>query len=76
MSFENIISLIGGVGLFLFGMSLLGTSLEKLAGEKLEKTLALLTDNRFKALGLGVIVTCAIQSSAATSVMVLGFLNA
>jgi phosphate:Na+ symporter len=76
VTFGSIISLIGGIGLFLFGMSLLGSSLEKLAGAKLESTLAKLTDNRFKALGLGVFVTCVIQSSAATSVMVLGFINA
>ncbi|MCR5792514.1 MAG: Na/Pi cotransporter family protein [Lachnospiraceae bacterium] len=76
MPIENIIQLIGGVGMFLYGMSMLSGSLERIAGSRLENTLAKLTDNKFKALGLGVFVTCAIQSSAATSVMVLGFLNA
>lgn len=76
MNIISLIQLLGGIGMFLFGMSLLGDSLEKIAGANLEKTLSKLTDNRFKGLALGLIVTCAIQSSAATSVMVIGFLNA
>ena len=72
----NLLNLLGGIGLFLFGMNLLGTSLEKFAGAKLEKTLEKLTNNRFKGVLLGAVVTAVIQSSSATSVMVVGFVNA
>lgn len=70
------LTLLGGIGMFLFGMSLLGSSLQNLAGAKLEGILERLTNNRIKGVALGAGVTAAIQSSAATSVMVLGFLNA
>lgn len=70
------LQLIGGVGLFLYGMKYLGASLERMAGAKLEKTLERLTDNCFKGLGLGTLVTAVIQSSAATSIMLVGFVNA
>ena len=67
---------LGGIGLFLYGMSLLGASLEKLAGAGLERTLERLTNNRLKGLALGTVVTGVIQSSAATTVMLVGFVNA
>lgn len=70
------LTLLGGIGMFLFGMSLLGSSLQNLAGAKLERILERLTNNRIKGVALGAGVTAVIQSSAATSVMVLGFLNA
>ena len=70
------LQLIGGVGLFLYGMKYLGASLEHMAGAKLEKTLERLTDNRFKGLGLGTLVTAVIQSSGATTIMLVGFVNA
>ena len=70
------LTLLGGIGMFLFGMNLLGSSLQNLAGAKLEGILERLTNNRIKGVALGAGVTAVIQSSAATSVMVLGFLNA
>ncbi len=76
MDIFAIFKLFGGIGLFLYGMSLLGTSLEKLAGAGLERTLERLTNNRLKGLALGTIVTGVIQSSAATTVMLVGFVNA
>ncbi len=77
-----VIELFGGVGLFLFGMSLMGKSLEKLAGSKLEKILETLTTSKKKGVGaikgwaLGMGVTGVIQSSAATTIMIIGFVNA
>lgn len=76
MDIANVLSLLGGIGLFLYGMNVLGKALEKLAGAGLEKTLEKLTGNKFKGILLGTAVTCVIQSSAATSVMIIGFLNA
>ena len=67
---------LGGLGLFIYGMLTMGNALEKLAGEKLEKTLETVTSNIFKAVGVGALVTGIIQSSAATTVMVVGFVNA
>lgn len=71
----SFISLFGGIGFFLYGMSLMGSGLEKMAGGKLERILENLTSNRFKAVLLGAGVTALIQSSAATTVMVVGFVN-
>ena len=74
--------LFGGVGLFLFGMNLMGSSLKKLAGSGLEKILATLTTSKRKGVGaikgwgLGLGVTGIIQSSAATTIMLIGFVNA
>ena len=75
MDIFAILSLIGGLALFLFGMDLMGDSLKKLAGGKLESILARLTSNRFKGFLLGLIVTAVIQSSSATTVMLVGFVN-
>ena len=76
MDIFAVFKLLGGIGLFLYGMSLLGTSLEKIAGAGLERTLEKLTNNRLKGLALGTVVTGVIKSSAATTVMLVGFVNA
>lgn len=75
MSFTNVIALLGGVALFLFGMNLMGDGLKKVAGSKLEVILYKLTSNSIKGILLGTGVTAVIQSSSATSVMVVGFVN-
>lgn len=75
MDIFNIISLIGGLAIFLFGMQIMGDSLEKTAGNKLKSILENLTSSRFKGLLLGLVVTAIIQSSSATTVMVVGFIN-
>ncbi|MCI2047865.1 MAG: Na/Pi cotransporter family protein [Faecalibacterium sp.] len=75
MSIFNIFSLAGGLALFLFGMEVMGKALEKQAGGKLQTILSKLTDNPLKGFGLGLIVTAVIQSSSATTVMVVGFVN-
>lgn len=75
MDIFAILSLIGGLAMFLFGMDLMGDNLKKLAGGKLESILARLTSNRFKGFLLGFIVTAIIQSSSATTVMLVGFVN-
>lgn len=75
MDIFSILGLIGGLAMFLYGMELMGDSLKKLAGGKLESILARLTSNRFKGFLLGFIVTAIIQSSSATTVMLVGFVN-
>lgn len=70
------ISLIGGLGLFLFGMTLMGEGLQKSAGSKLKKIIELLTSNVLMGVLVGTVVTGIIQSSSATTVMVVGFVNA
>ena len=75
MSATNIISLLGGVAMFLFGMSVMGDSLKKVAGSKMEMILYKLAGNTAKGIMLGTGVTAVIQSSSATSVMVVGFVN-
>lgn len=70
------IGLIAGLGLFLYGMNLMGNGLQKAAGERLKKIIGLLTSNRFIAVLVGIFVTGVIQSSSATTVMVVGFVNA
>ena len=75
LSIANVISLLGGVALFLFGMSLMGDGLKKVAGNKLELVLYRLSGTPVKGLLLGTGVTAVIQSSSATSVMVVGFVN-
>lgn len=72
---KMIISLLGGIALFLFGMSLMGDGLKKVAGNKLEIILWKLTNNPLKGILLGTAVTAVIQSSSATTVMVVGFVN-
>lgn len=75
MGITNLITLIGGVALFLFGMSLMGEGLKKVAGSKLELLLYRLSSTPLKGLLLGAGVTAIIQSSSATSVMAVGFVN-
>ena len=76
MSFESVLMMLGGIGMFLYGMKLMGNSLESAAGAKMEKILERLTSNKAKGVALGAGVTAVIQSSAATIIMVVGFLNA
>ena len=73
---DIIIGIMGGLGLFLFGMNLMGEALEKAAGSKLKKIIELLTSNIFMGVLVGTLVTAVIQSSSATTVMVVGFVNA
>ena len=75
MSIANLISLLSGIALFLFGMALMGDGLKKFAGNKLEVILFRLTGSPLKGFLLGTGVTAVIQSSSATSVMVVGFVN-
>ena len=75
MTIANVIHLLGGLGFFLFGMSLLGDGLKRVAGSKLETILGKLTSTTFKGILLGALVTAVIQSSSATTVMVVGFVN-
>ena len=75
MTIFNVFSLLGGLALFLFGMDIMGKALEKQAGGKLQKILSKLTDNPIKGFFLGLGVTAVIQSSSATTVMVVGFVN-
>ncbi len=76
MSIIDFLPLLAGIGLFLFGMNFLSTALEKIAGARLEKLLEKLTSNRIKGILLGTGVTAVIQSSSATTIMILGLLNA
>ncbi len=75
MNLVSILALIGGLGMFLYGMDTMGNNLKKLAGGKLETILSKLTSNRFKGFLLGFFVTAVIQSSSATTVMLVGFVN-
>lgn len=75
MSFFDVMNLLGGLAMFLYGMSLLSDKLEKIAGGKLEKIFEKITSNRFKGLFLGIVITAVVQSSTATTVMLVGFVN-
>lgn len=75
MDISNVIELLCGVALFLFGMTLMGDGLKKVAGSKMELVLYRLTSSTWKGILLGTGVTAVIQSSSATSVMVVGFVN-
>ena len=75
MTITNIIELLGGLAFFLFGMTLLGDALKRVAGSKLETILGKLTSTTFKGVLLGALVTAIIQSSSATTIMVVGFVN-
>lgn len=76
MGINNIIALLGGLGAFLFGMKYMGEGLELAAGPKMKELLEKLTRNRIMGFLLGALVTIVIQSSSATTVMVMGFINA
>lgn len=75
MDFFSVLTMIGGLALFLYGMDMLGDALKKLSGGKLEIILEKLTSNKLMAILLGAGVTAIIQSSSATTVMVVGFVN-
>ncbi|MBQ2823124.1 MAG: Na/Pi cotransporter family protein [Oscillospiraceae bacterium] len=70
------IQAVGGLALFIYGMTMLGNGLEKIAGGRLEKILSSLTSNVFKSVLLGAVVTAAVQSSSATTVIIVGMVNA
>ena len=75
MTIFNFLSLIGGLALFLFGMNVMGSGLEKMGGGKFESVLEKMTNNRIKGVLLGAGVTAVIQSSSAVTVMAVGFVN-
>ncbi len=75
MDFFDLLSMIGGLALFLYGMNLLGDGLAKASGGRMEMILEKLTSNPIKAVAMGAVVTAVIQSSSATTVMVVGFVN-
>ena len=75
MDIFSLIMVAGGLAFFLYGMSIMSTGLERMAGGKLEKLLKSMTDNVFKSLLLGAGITIAIQSSSATTVMLVGLVN-
>ncbi|MGI5959234.1 MAG: Na/Pi cotransporter family protein [Massiliimalia sp.] len=72
----NFISMAGGLAMFLYGMNILGSRLEQVSGGKLERTLEKMTSNVFKGVLVGAVITAAIQSSSATTVIVVGLVNA
>ena len=76
MGIGNILALLGGLGAFLFGMKYMGDGLEAAAGPKMSNLMETLTRTPVRGFLLGMLVTVAIQSSSATTVMVMGFLNA
>ena len=75
-NFEIFTGIFGGLGLFLYGMKLMGDGLENMAGDKLKSILEKITSNRIMGVFVGTIVTAIIQSSSATTVMVVSFVNA
>jgi len=75
MDIFSVFTLCGGLAFFLYGMSVMSNSLEKMAGGKLERLLKVMTSNRLKALLLGMGITIAIQSSSAVTVMLVGLVN-
>jgi phosphate:Na+ symporter len=75
-SIFDFLKLLGSLGLFLFGMKLMSESLQKVAGDRLRNILSAMTSNRFKGILTGVVITAIIQSSSATTVMLVSFVNA
>ena len=73
---QLVFGLVGGLGLFLFGMKIMSEGLQKVAGDRMRKILGALTNNRVVGTLVGLAVTAIIQSSSATTVMVVGFVNA
>lgn len=73
---SNLFAFAGGLGMFLYGMYLMSDGMQKTAGGRMQKFLAVLTNNKIMAVGLGALVTAIIQSSGATTVMVVGFVSA
>ncbi len=76
MARDMVFGLVGGLGLFLYGMTLLGEGLRRAAGDRIKSILAVLTSTQIRGILVGAIVTAVIQSSSATSVMLVGFVNA
>lgn len=76
MNLEDVLGLLGGLALFLYGMQMMSTGLEAAAGNRMKSILQKLTSNRFLGLVVGAIITVVIQSSSATTVMAVGFVNA
>lgn len=74
--FESLLALLAGIGVFITGMEFMSSSLRRVAGPELKKLLGKMTNNRFAGVGVGASVTAIIQSSSATTVMVVGFVNA
>ena len=72
----QIFTLVGALGMFLYGMNLMSEGLQKAAGDRLRKFLEAMTSNRLKSVATGLTITSIIQSSSATTVMVVGFVNA
>lgn len=75
MKLTDLIGLLGGLGLFLYGMQMMSNGLEAAAGNRMKKILEKLTANRFLGVVVGAVITAVIQSSSATTVMVVGFVN-
>lgn len=73
---SNLFGFIGGLGMFLYGMNKMADGMQKSAGGKMQKFLGMLTNNRFMGIGIGALITAIIQSSGATTVMVVGFVSA
>ena len=76
MSILNVFSLLGGLGMFLYGISMMGNGLKSTAGNRLKNLLEKITSNRLVAVLVGMLVTAVIQASAAVTVMAVGFVNA
>ena len=74
--FSMMFQFIGGLGMFLYGMQMMAAGLQKTAGDKMKHLLGVLTNNRFMGILVGALITAIIQSSGATTVMVIGFVNA
>jgi phosphate:Na+ symporter len=74
--FLTTLSILGSLGVFLFGMKIMGEGIQKVAGSRLRKILSYMTQNRFAGVLTGFITTCLVQSSSATTVMVISFVNA
>ena len=76
MYLDIVLEIIGGIGIFLYGIDKMSKGMESIAGERLKKTLSLLTTNRFISIFFGIFITALVQSSSATTVMAVGFVNA
>ena len=75
MGTAGVLALLGGLALFLYGMQMMSSGLEEAAGDRMKKILEKLTSNRFLGVLVGALITAAIQSSSATTVMTVGFVN-
>ncbi|MDJ0761924.1 MAG: Na/Pi cotransporter family protein [Myxococcota bacterium] len=73
---QTLITVLGGLAFFLFGMKIMSEGLQKVAGAKMRRVLSVMTNNRLAGVGTGILVTSAVQSSSATTVMLVGFVNA